>query len=287
VTRRSILKAVAGLAALSFAPPALAADPTVLKVALLPDENAATIIQNNKGLELYLEKALGKKIELIVTTDYSSMIEAMRFKRIDLGYFGPLSYLLAKSRAPDLEPFAALVVNGQPTYKSCIIARSDSGITKLTDLRGKTLGFGDPASTSSNLVPRYVLQRAGLIAGKDYQFQHLGAHDAVARAVQAGNIDAGGLSRPIFDSLVAKGSIDPAKVKVIVDSAPIPNYPWTMRGDLSPALKQKLRAAFYGLKDPAVLKAFKGDGFQPIKDSDYDGLRATAKILNLDLAKVK
>ncbi|MEO1610644.1 MAG: PhnD/SsuA/transferrin family substrate-binding protein, partial [Pseudomonadota bacterium] len=71
-------------------------NPDTLKVALLPDENAATVIQDNKPLQAYLENKLGKKIKLIVTTDYSSMIEAMRFGRIDVAYFGPASYTIAK-----------------------------------------------------------------------------------------------------------------------------------------------------------------------------------------------
>ena len=68
-------------------------DPQTLKVALLPDENASTIIKKNQALKKYLADKLGKSIELIVTTDYSSMIEAMRHGRIDVAYFGPLSYL--------------------------------------------------------------------------------------------------------------------------------------------------------------------------------------------------
>ena len=86
------------------------ADPDTLKVALLPDENASTVIKNNRPLQVYLEKELGKKIELIVTTDYSSMIEAMRHGRIDLAYFGPLSYVLAKQKS-EIEPFAAIKQN--------------------------------------------------------------------------------------------------------------------------------------------------------------------------------
>lgn len=62
-------------------------NPETLRVALLPDENAATVIKNNRPLEEYLEKTLGREIELIVTTDYSSMIEAMRFGRLELAYF--------------------------------------------------------------------------------------------------------------------------------------------------------------------------------------------------------
>ena len=82
-------------------------DPQTLKVALLPDENAGTVIKNNQPLKDYLETTLGKKVELIVTTDYSSMIEAMRFGRIDLAYFGPLSYVLARQKS-EIEPFVAL-----------------------------------------------------------------------------------------------------------------------------------------------------------------------------------
>ena len=75
------------------------ANPETLRVALLPDENAATVIKNNRPLEEYLEETLDRDIELIVTTDYSSMIEAMTRGRLDLAYFGPLSYVLAQEQA--------------------------------------------------------------------------------------------------------------------------------------------------------------------------------------------
>src|SRR5262245_65811697 len=89
------------------------------------------------------------------------MIEAMRFGRLELAYFGPLSYLLAKSKS-DIEPFAALKSKGSTTYTSVIIAQAASGLARLDDVRGKIMAYGDPASTSSHLVPRSVLlQRAG------------------------------------------------------------------------------------------------------------------------------
>jgi phosphonate transport system substrate-binding protein len=288
LTRRTLLAATVAAATIhAGATRAQGVDPDMLKVALLPDESASTVIQNNQPLKTYLEQKLGRKVELIVTTDYSSMIEAMRFKRIDLGYFGPLSYVLAKSRSPDIEPFAALVSGGKPTYTSYLIANVDAGIAKPEDVKGKTVGFGDPASTSSHLIPRGLLKSIGLEAGQDFKFQHLGTHDAVARAVQAGNVQAGGISRPIFETLVERKSIDPAKVKVVAESRPIPNDPWTMRADLAPALKEKIRAAFLDMKDPAVLKPFKAEAFQPISDADYDVLRDTAKLLSLDLTKVR
>ncbi len=263
-------------------------DPGRLRVALLPDENASTLIQNAQPLKQHLEQVLKKEIELIVTTDYSSMIEAMRFGRIEVAYFGPFSYVLAKSRAPSIEPFAVGVERGSPTYQSVIIATAGGPVRTLEDIRGKAFGFGDQASTSSHLAPRaHLLKKARLEGERDYRVVHLGTHDAVARAVQAGQVPAGALSKPILDNLVKRGTIDAARVVQIDLSDPIPNYPIVMQANLAPALKQALRDAFLTMKDPAVLKSFRVEAFAPTTDAAYDVLRETASLLKLDLGAMK
>jgi phosphonate transport system substrate-binding protein len=259
-------------------------DPDTLKVALLPDENASTVIKNNQPLKAYLEKELGKKIELIVTTDYSSMIEAMRHGRLDLAYFGPLSYVLARQKS-DIEPFAALKQKGSTTYQSVLIANAGAGINKISDIANKNVAYGDKASTSSHLIPKSLLAESGLKAGENYREHFVGAHDAVAMAVQNGHAQAGGLSKPIFESLVQRGVIDGSKVKVLAESKPFPQYPWTMRSNLKPELKEKIRTVFTTIKDPEVLKSFKADGFGAISDKDYDVVRNLGSLLKLDLSK--
>jgi len=261
-------------------------NPDLLRVALLPDENASTIIKNNESLKLYLEQKLGKKVELVVTTDYSSMIEAMRRGRIELAYFGPLSYVMAKEKAPAIEAFAAQVQKGSATYRSVLIVNAQSGIKELKDIRGKVVAYGDPASTSSHLIPKSSLRAAGLTEKLDYQEQFVGNHDAVALIVQNGKAQVGGLSEPIFLALLEKKVIDPAKVRVLQPSQPFPNYPWTLQGGLAPELKEKIRKAFYELKDPAVLKTLKAEGFAPVLDKDYDGIRELGRILKLDFASL-
>lgn len=262
-------------------------EPAKLRVALLPDENASSIIQNAQPLKKYLEETLKKEIELVVATDYSSMIEAMRFNRIEVAYFGPLSYVLAKSKAPGIEPFAVGVSKGSPTYKSVIITLADGPVKTIGDIKGRTIGFGDNASTSSHLIPRAYLARQGLVGETDYKLAHLGTHDAVARSVQAGQVQAGGLSQEIFNALVAKGTIDGSKIKVLAESDPIPNYPMVMQGSLAPAIKDAIKTAFIELKDAAILKTFRAEGFVATDDKAYDILRETAKVLNLDLSKFK
>lgn len=290
-TRRCFVQSMAaGLlsVALPLSASAQGKDPARLRVALLPDENAATLIQNAQPLKQYLQKTLNKDIELIVTTDYSSMIEAMRFGRIEIAYFGPFSYVLAKSKAPDIEPFAVGVERGSPTYQSVLIAKADGPVKKLEDVRGQSFGFGDQASTSSHLAPRaHLLKTAGLDGEKDYRPVHLGTHDAVARAVQAGQVPAGALSKPILDSLIQKGTIDASKIVQLDLSAPIPNYPVVMQADLKPELKEAIRKAFIDMKDKEVLKSFRVQAFAPTNDQAYDVLRDTAVILKLDIGKMK
>lgn len=255
-------------------------NPDTLRVALLPDENASTIIKNNQALKVYLEERLGKKIKLVVTTDYSSMVEAMRFGRLELAYFGPLSYLLTKSKA-DIEPFAAQKKNGVVTYSAVVITHVDSGINTIQDIRGKDMAYGDPASTSSHLMPRTQLLKKGLEINVDYEPHYLGAHDSVAISVQNRNADAGGLSQPIFESLVSRNIISLDKVKVLEVSPPYTNYPWTMQSYLIPELKQAIRTAFLDLEDPNIMQHFKAEGFGAVTDADYESLRTTAKLLGL------
>ncbi|MDF2375072.1 MAG: phosphate/phosphite/phosphonate ABC transporter substrate-binding protein [Verrucomicrobiales bacterium] len=281
--KNTISLIAAFFAALTLIAPGYAdekSDPDTLRVALLPDENASTIIKANEGLKNYLEAELGKKVEIVVTTDYSSMIEAMRRGRLELGYFGPLSYVLAKDKSPELEPFAAQMKDGSPTYHSVFIGSVEAGIEKPEDVKGKTMAYGDQASTSSHLIPKSLLIDRGLEAGRDYSEQFLGSHDAVALAVQNGNAEVGGMSQPIYEALVAKGTIDPAKVKAIEVSPAYPNYPWTMQGYLAPELKEKIRNAFYNLKDEEILGKLKADGFAEAKDEDYEKVRKLTSILD-------
>src|SRR2546427_2928809 len=79
------------------------------------------------------------------------MIEAMRFGRIEVAYFGPFSYVLAKSKASGIEPFAVGVERGSPTYQSVLIATAGGPVKTLEDVRGKPFGFDDQDRKSTRL----------------------------------------------------------------------------------------------------------------------------------------
>jgi phosphonate transport system substrate-binding protein len=60
-----------------------------------------------------------------------------------------------------------------------------------------------------------------------------------------------------------------------------------MQGNLDPELKAAIRGAFIELKDADILKSFRVQGFAPTDDKAYDVLREAAKILDLDLSKLR
>jgi phosphonate transport system substrate-binding protein len=262
-------------------------DPAELNVALLPDEAAAKIIQDNQGLKDYLEKRLGKKVHLHVLMNYAAMIEAVRAKNIDLAYFGPLSYCIAKDKC-DITCFAAKSKDGHATYRSILIANKGSGIEKYADVKGKKVGFGDVASTSSHLMPKYTLfKQAGLREKRDYQEAFLGKHDVVAINVQAGNVDAGGLNEFIYAGMVERGKLDASKILVLGYAEAWPDYPWVYQNDLVPELREKIRTAFLEMTDPAVLKPLKADGFKAMSNADYDVIRKAARELDMNIGQLE
>ena len=139
----------------------------------------------------------------------------------------------------------------------------------------------------SNFVQHFQTPTLVVHGEKDYRVVHLGTHDAVARAVQAGQVPAGALSKPILDNLVKRGTIDASRIVELDLSAPVPNYPVVLQGNLAPALKQSIRDAFINMKDKEVLKAFRVEAFASTTDAAYDVLRDTASVLKLDLGSMK
>lgn len=249
------------------------ARPDKLTIGLLPGESAPTVMRINEPLRAYLQTRLGLPVEIVVGANYAATGEALRFGRLDIAYLGPVTYIL-QSRRAKLEPFARPThADVGPTFQAVVIVPADSSAQTLADLKGKEVAFGDPASTSGTWVPRYMLLEAGLVSGRDYTLRVLGAHDAVAMAVANRKADAGGLSMPIYNRLIREQKLDPATVRVLADSPPIPEYMWTFREGLEPAFKEEIRQAFLDVTDPAALQVFRAVAFIPAVDSDVDRVR--------------
>lgn len=287
--RRDALRAFSALALTAFALTPAFAQQQTLTIGLIPAEDSQAMIESSRQVLDALQQRLGVTIKPFVATDYNGVIEALRSKKLDVAYLGPFSYVLASSVA-NVEAFAVAETKktGQSSYKSLILARKDSGLRTVTDLKGKNFAFVDPSSASGHLFPKAGLQQLGI--EPDQLFGRVifsGSHDASILAVANKKVDAAAVADRIFATAVAKGQVKQDDFAVLWTSKPIPESPMVWRKDLDPALKDKLAKALAGLKDVKWGDQGVLNGFQPTSDAAYDVVRETAKVLKLDLRSMK
>ncbi|BBK40326.1 putative selenate ABC transporter substrate-binding protein [Allostella vacuolata] len=294
ITRRRFLHqcglwSAAAILPIAMAPAHAQGPGNVLRVGLIPSEDSRAMLEASKLLLAAIEKNLGMKVQGFVATDYNGVIEALRAGHIEVAYLGPFSYVLGTTVAA-IEAFctAETAKAGRTYYHSQIIALKESGITTLADLRGRTFAFVDPSSTSGHLFPKAGLIREGIDPDKFFgRVLFTGSHDANALAVANKRVDAATIADRIYDAAVAKKLIDPEKVQVVWRSGPIPESPTVWRRNLPDDLKQRIRKAFLDIRDITWADQGRLNRFVETNDAAYDVIRETAKVLNLDLSKMK
>ncbi len=269
---------------------ATASAETVLRIGATPGENIEVTRDRYQHIIDYIQEHTGIKTELFLATDYTGVIEAMRAGKIDVASFGPLSYVLASDKA-GAEAFAKEYRKGAGSmYTGYIITRTDSEINDIKDLKGHSFGFVDPASTGGNLIPRMNMLKNGVDPDKDLtETTYLGSHDQVALAVAHKRVDAGAVMNFNFEAFLDRGTVPADQFKIIHKSDPFPGSAWCYRKDLPEDLKQKVRDAMFSISLDTCpeLKDFlrKIEKYQPATDADWDSLRETVHILNIDLTK--
>jgi phosphonate transport system substrate-binding protein len=283
-----LMRHLAGLLlSLSLLAPLAAWSEGVLNVGLVPSEDPRLMIADNQALLDALRQSLGMEIKPFVATDYNGVVEALRAKKLDIALLGPFSYVLAASIA-EVDPIAIPDTQKQgPNYYSLIIARKDRNIHSLADLKGRTFAFVDPSSTSGHLFPKTAMMRAGLNPDADLRAIFAGSHDASAIAVQNGKVDAAAVADGLLEAAIARGVVKADEIVVVWKSDPIPGSPIVVRRDLPEPLKQRIRAAFASMHDLPWSKGTVIKRWVPATDADFVVVRDTAKVLNLDLRKMK
>jgi len=266
-----------------------AEDRGVLRLGAVPGEEEQKRRDQYQNFVEYLERALDMDVELYVASDYTATVEAMRAGRIDLVWYGPLSYILAVDVA-EAEAFALSYDSEMGVfYESYIIVHEDSEIYELSDLVGKTFAFVDPASTGGHLIPRLQLVEAGLDPDEDLEaMAFVGGHDAVAAAVENKNIDAGSIVRHMYERGVEAGRINEDEIRIIATSDPFPGGPLAYRKSLDEDLKEAIRDAIFNMPEEDVAANVEVFGerhlrFEEADDSLFNSLREASKLIDLDL----
>jgi len=214
------------------------------------------------------------------------VIEALRNRTADLAFVHPAGYVLA-SREAKAMIVARNLWHGKATFSSRIFVRKESGFKTLEDLRGKTMAFVDPASSSGYIYPMVMLMQRGLVKGRDPKtfFREVvfsGSHDASMQALLNGHVDA----IATFDLAHEQYLKDQAqrdKLMWVAETPQIPEAGIAARDGLDPAVVARVRAALLQIRGPAyaglLKRLYEIDGFEPADDREYDPVRAAIELL--------
>ena len=251
------------------------ADPDVLRVSAIPDENPSEILRVYMPFADYLSKELGLRVQFVPVIDYAATVEALVAKKLDLVWYGGLTSVQAVRRTGGAA--TRLVMRQEDAaFTSVFVARRDSGIKNLSDLAGKTFAFGSVSSTSGHLMPRFFLLRHGIDPDRDFAKKpaFAGAHDSAALWVAAGKVDAAALNSLVWAKLVETKRIDVSRVAVFWTTPPYVDYAWTARTELSPALRERIVRAFLQLsydnrEHRRLLDLHRTKGYSRARDEDW------------------
>jgi len=269
------------LALAAGAPAQDASWPKELTFALLSTENAAEVTRRWGPIIAQLEKDLRIRVKSVTATDYRGTIEALKFKKAEIGHLGPKAYVEASTNNyANVEPVAQLqLANGSLGYRSCLIVHADSDMFSPEDTMGKTFAFNDPNSTSGYLVPSsFFMTEMSIDPQKHFsKVIFSGSHEASILAVANRKVEVASTNLPDLQQLTRENKVPRGELRVIWVSKLIPNDPVVVRKDLPPTLRAAIQESLISMKSRNP-EAFKEIGawignFVSADDAKYQVIR--------------
>lgn len=256
-----------------------------LNFGIIATESSQQLKQQWQPVLDALTQQTGLKVNAFFAPDYAGVIEAMRFNKVQFGWFGNKSAMEAVDRANG-EVFAKVVgVDGTEGYYSHLIVHRDSPIKTLDDVlkNGKNLNFGngDPNSTSGFLVPGYyVFAKNGIDAKTHFKLTRAANHETNAMAVANKQVD---VATNNSENLLKMEKTLPEKykdIRVIWTSPLIASDPIVWRKDLPDATKTKLKTFFlnYGKTSPQEREVMAKMAWSTFKESSNAQLVPTRQL---------
>jgi phosphonate transport system substrate-binding protein len=192
-----------------------------------------------------MSKATGLKINAFYATDYAGVIEAMRFNKIQIAWFGNKSGMEAVDRANGQVMAQVVAKDGSIGYYSHVIVHKDSPYATIDDIlkcdKSLDFGIGDPNSTSGFLVPTAYIFAAKSIDPKScFKTVRNASHQANAMAVANKQVAAATNNSEDLQRVAISAPDARSQIKIIWTSPIIPLDPIIWRKDLDPAIKAKL-----------------------------------------------
>ena len=258
-----------------------------LHLVLTPSQKPTDLLAAGEEFGRVLGGLVGVPVRVTVASDYAAVVEALRNRTADLAFVHPAGYVLANREAK------AIIVaknqwHGKTTFTARFYVRKDSGLKTLEDLRGKTIAFVDPASSSGYIYPMVMLIQRGLVRNRDpktffREVMFAGSHDASMRALLNGHVDAI-TSFDMAREQYLKTEAERERLTWVAETPPIPEAGIAARDGLDPATFAKVRAALLKIQGPSYAALLKRlydiDGLEPAEDAEYAPVRAAMDLLN-------
>ena len=273
----AIVSLAAALAAAAFAAQPPRPPSPVLRLGVVSFYNPRLMYIKYQPLIDYLNAHTDRRWELVIGPSYERTVDDLCSGVLTVAYLGPYTYERAHARCGAL-PVVKLNTGGKPTYRSLIMVRADNPIKSLQELVGKRFGFGSPMSTSSHLMPRAMLDDAGLHPGADLACRYYFHHERAARAVLLGEVDACGVRDIVGEKFTHRG------LRILATSEPMPNFPFVLAPNSPAALRDELFTTLVEqpVVDPATAAVITGwdeelsGGFVAASDAEYAPIRRLA-----------
>ena len=220
--------------------------PEQINFGIIATESTTALEESFGPFVKEMEKSLGIPVKMFFASDYAGVIEGMRFKKVDLGWFGNKSAIGAVDRAGG-EVFAQTIKdNGARGYYSLLITHKDSPLNSLEDVLKcdgtKNFGNGDPNSTSGFAIPGYYVWALNNKTPEECFNRVVSSnHQGNAIAVATKKVDvATNNTETLYDRIPKINPELAGEIKEIWRSPLIPSDPMVWRKDLPDELKQKI-----------------------------------------------
>ena len=252
---------------------------TRIRIAVLPGEADDRLLAKHGPLLDYLRATTGFDIDLTIPRDYADLVDSFDAGRVDLAWFGGLTFTQAVQRSGAV-PLAFRDVDLQ--FTSCYLVDATDARTTVREFQDESFSFGPTLSTSGHLMPRYYMKRDGIDPEEWFSsVQHTTGHDQTALSVLDGAITLGVANCVIVAALYDSGTLDASRVRILETTPPYSDYVWAASPTMDERTRITLLDAFLALDADVpghreILRLQGANMYMPAGVADFEIVRIAA-----------
>ncbi len=261
-----------------------------LLIAGIPDQDVALLEERFNKLAEHISEETGLRARYVPQADYAAVVTSFKQGDIHLAWYGGLTGVQARLAVPEAEAIAQRPRDAE--FHSVFVAAPGSGVSSLSDLRGKTITFGSESSTSGHLMPRHFLAESGIEVERDLSaVSFSGSHDRTWKLVEAGSFDAGALNEAVWAARVNSGEVDLTRVDVFYRTPPYVDYHWVVNNSIDEThgegAVEKVTNALLAIdvsrggRAREIAEAFQTDRFIETNNDNYKAIEDVARNLGV------